>query len=127
LPDRAGRQWERGDKRHETTEALRALFASRDRDEWVEALRAADACVEPVLDLDEALAQPQVAARGGVGEGLTGEAKFGTVTSPIRLSETRVEAWRPVPALGQHTEDVLRELGYRDPDIGALRDNGVIQ
>jgi crotonobetainyl-CoA:carnitine CoA-transferase CaiB-like acyl-CoA transferase len=127
VPERAGRQWERAEKARATVEDFARIFATKDRDVWIRELHAADACVEPVLELGEALGQPQVVARGAVMEGVTGEARFKTVASPIRLSETTVAARRPVPTLGQHTDEVLRATGYADQEIGTLRDNGVIQ
>src|SRR6266496_5707873 len=53
MPERAGGQWERAESRRETLEAFGRVFATRDRDVWIRELRAADACVEPVLDLAE--------------------------------------------------------------------------
>jgi len=47
-------------------ETLKALFATRDRDEWAELFDGTDACVSPVLDYTEALHHPQNAARGGL-------------------------------------------------------------
>jgi len=127
MPERAGRQWERTGKAGATVADFARVFATKDRDAWVRELHEADACVEPVLGLDEALGQPQVVARGAVVEGVTGGARFQTVASPIRLSETKATARRPVPALGQHTDEVLRATGFADQEIGTLRDNGVIQ
>ena len=127
MPERVGRQWERAEKARATVEDFARVFATKDRDAWVRELHVADACVEPVLELDEALGQPQVVARRAVVEGVTGGARFKTVASPIRLSETKVVAPRPVPTLGQHTDEVLRATGYADQEIGSLRDNGVIQ
>src|SRR5260221_14260739 len=124
----AGGQWERADKARATLEDFARVFATKDRDQWVRDLRAADACVEPVLDLEEALVQPQVAARQAVVLGVTGGgAKFQTVASPIRLSETKTAVRRPPPGLGQHTDEVLRASGYADAEIGTLRDHGTIQ
>lgn len=127
MPERGSRQWEGGKERRETLEALAHLFAAKDRDQWVRELEAADACVEPVLDLEDALGQPQVTARHGVMEGAAGEARFRTVASPVRLLGTPVTVRRPVPALGQHTDEVLRESGYADREIVSLRDDGVIE
>ncbi len=127
MPERAGGQWERAEKRQETLEAFARVFATKDRDVWIRELHAADACVEPVLDLAESLAQPQFAARHAVVEGVTRQARFKTVASPIRLSETPAQAHRPVPGLGQHTDEVLRESGYGSQEIGSLREGGVIQ
>ena len=67
--------------------AMEAIFRSRTRDEWQELLAPIDACCEPVLDIDEVPSHPQVAARGVLSKRGRG------------------------PALGEHTEEVLRELG----------------
>jgi len=112
LPQLAPRQWERGERRRQTITILAERFLSRDRDEWVSALGAADACVEPVLDVAEA-----VAARP-----LGGEAAF-----PVRLSETPMRQGRPAPALGAGTDEVLAEAGYGRLEIESLRTSGVIQ
>jgi len=112
LPQLAPRQWERGEKRRQAITVLAERFMSRDRDEWVSALRAADACVEPVLDVAEA-----VAARP-LGDG----AAF-----PVRLSETPMRQGRSVPALGAGTDEVLAEAGYGRVEIESLRTSGVIQ
>ncbi len=127
MPERAPRQWERGEKRRETIEVLALAFASRDRDDWVRELAAADVCVEPVLGLDEALEHPQVRARSAVIQGRSGEASFRTVASPVRLSETPVRRRWDVPGLGQHTDEVLAEAAYSGEEIARMRESGVIQ
>jgi crotonobetainyl-CoA:carnitine CoA-transferase CaiB-like acyl-CoA transferase len=101
-------------------------FASRDRDDWVRELAAADACVEPVLDLAEALEQPQAQARGAVVELPSGGVAFRTLASPLRLSATPVRVRHDVPAFGQHTEAVLTEAGYGREEIAHMRAAGVI-
>lgn len=67
--------------------AVEDLFRSRSRDDWHHVLSQCDACCEPVLDLDEVAEHPQVAAR--------------------HLFEKRGRA----PRLGEHTKEVLREIG----------------
>lgn len=62
-PDLARMPLSVGDKGRPLREALTALFASRDRDAWVDLLAGADACVGPVLDLAEAMADPHMASR----------------------------------------------------------------
>jgi crotonobetainyl-CoA:carnitine CoA-transferase CaiB-like acyl-CoA transferase len=87
----AREQWpQRASARRAGIEAVSAAFASRDRDEWVAALAAVDACVEPVLDLAESAD------------------RFGPPAAPFRLGETPLRAG-PAPALGQHTAEVLEE------------------
>lgn len=117
LPQMRGRQWDQGTRREEVNAAFAAAFARRDRDDWVAALRERDVCVEPVLDLPEALAQPQAAARGCVAGG--------ALVSPLRLSATPVAAPRRAPALGEHTDAVLAEAGFAPAEIAALRERGI--
>ena len=79
---------------------VEAIFAGRTRAQW-EAFNAEhDCCVEPVLELDEALADEHVRARGMVAGALLG--------NPIRLSETPADPFRgPPPGLGEHTDEVI--------------------
>ncbi|HEY8755161.1 MAG TPA: CoA transferase, partial [Candidatus Dormibacteraeota bacterium] len=78
--------------------------------------------------VDRALAHPQVVARGMV---LTTEhPTAGTLRmpgSPIKLSHHIASVRRPPPLLGEHTDEVLRELGFPATDIAALRDTGVVR
>ncbi len=126
LPEKIARQWERGEERQETLDTLAQKFASQDRDDWVRELAAADACVEPVLDLGEALEQPQAQARGAVVELHAGKVAFRTLASPLRLSATPIRVRHDVPAFGQHTDAVLTEVGYGREEIAHLRAGGVI-
>jgi crotonobetainyl-CoA:carnitine CoA-transferase CaiB-like acyl-CoA transferase len=98
--DLARDQWH-ADRQEELIGRLAEIFGAKDRDEWVEALGPHDACVEPVLDLDEALSQPH-----------------GTTPPPaIR---------REAPRLGQHTDEVLAAAGYTGADIARLRGAGAV-
>jgi crotonobetainyl-CoA:carnitine CoA-transferase CaiB-like acyl-CoA transferase len=121
-PDLASRQWEGGPAGQRTLEELRTLFASRDRDDWLRALADADVCVEPVLEPLEAAA---LAPRAFV-EQRSGDARLRTVGSPVRLGETPVRTDGVAPALGEHTHEVLDELGYDAREIAALRGEGVV-
>ncbi|TMF40351.1 MAG: CoA transferase [Chloroflexi bacterium] len=83
---------------------LEKIFASRTRDQWEEMLSAQDACCEPVLELDEVALHPQIAAR--------------------RLFE-RGES-RHAPHLGEHTDELLREIGVDPAGVDELKAQGVI-
>jgi alpha-methylacyl-CoA racemase len=82
--------------------ALAALFRTRPRDAWVTLLAEHDACVTPVLTLEEALENPQLRAR----EMIVGDGGQPAFALPIRFSEPAV-AVAPSPALGQHNAEVL--------------------
>jgi alpha-methylacyl-CoA racemase len=106
--------------------ALRAeltrIFASRSRDDWDAHFADTDACVAPVLDLAEAPRHPHHRARGTFTE-------VGGVVQPApapRLSRTPGSVDRPPPRPGEHTDEVLAELGLDVDAIAALRDAGVI-
>jgi crotonobetainyl-CoA:carnitine CoA-transferase CaiB-like acyl-CoA transferase len=126
LRDLVARQWEGGKKREETLGRVAAALGERDRDEWVRHFGGFDACVEPVLDLDEALVEPEVVARQGVVEQPAGEVMMRTLASPLRLSETPTSFRHDAPAFGRHTDAVLREAGYGEADIGRMREAGVV-
>jgi alpha-methylacyl-CoA racemase len=101
---------------------LAELIATRDRDHWAELFADSDACVAPVLDPLEAPRHPHNVARGTFSEA------FGTVQpAPApRFSRTPGAIDRPPPRPGEHTDEVLAELGL-DPDaIAALRGAGAV-
>jgi crotonobetainyl-CoA:carnitine CoA-transferase CaiB-like acyl-CoA transferase len=101
---------------------LAQIFASRTQQEWTETLAGADCCVSPVLDLEEALANEQVQARGMVVE----EGGITQFALPLKLSEFEFGIARAAPRPGEHTDEILREAGYGNGEIEALRREGVI-
>jgi alpha-methylacyl-CoA racemase len=108
---------------------VEAVFAQRTRAEWEAFASEHDCCLEPVLDLDEALASDLVAARGMVvGVDQPGVAEpVRQIGPPIKLSRTPANPHRlPGPGLGEHTEDVLRALGYSDAEVASLHADGAV-
>ncbi|HYM67525.1 MAG TPA: CaiB/BaiF CoA-transferase family protein, partial [Patescibacteria group bacterium] len=100
--------------------ALEEIFASRTRREWQTVLDGLDACCEPVLDLDEVATHPQIAARGLISQRRTGV--------EVRPAAPAGSDWRRLdpPLLGEHTAEVLGEVGVDRSGLEELRANGVI-
>ncbi len=97
--------------------AMAAAFASRTRAEWCELLEGSDACFAPVLNMDEAPGHPHNLARGAFIE----VAGIRQHAPAPRFSETPPGPVRPPPAAGADTDAVLREAGWSEADVEALR------
>ena len=113
----------------DTHRAVSEIFLTRTREEWRQFASEHDCCLEPVLELDEALDSELVRARGMVASlvqpGVEEPVKLLGV--PIKLSRTPGDPTRgPGPALGEHTEDVLREAGFAPDEIARLIESGAI-
>ena len=102
-------------------EGIAAVFRGRTRAEWKAFNDEHDCCVEPILDLDEALRSELVRAREMVVE--VEQPELGTVRQlglPVKLSRTPGDPTRPAPALGEHTEAILAVAGYSAEQIAAM-------
>ena len=104
------------------------IFLDRTRAEWQDFASHHDCCLEPVLDLDEALDSELVRARGMISEvdqpGAREPVKL--LGQPVKLSRTPAETQRRGPALGEHTREVLASIGYSGGDIAALEEAGAV-
>jgi crotonobetainyl-CoA:carnitine CoA-transferase CaiB-like acyl-CoA transferase len=103
------------------------VFRSRTRDGWRAFNDEHDAMIEPVLGLDEALASELVREREMVVE--LEQPELGPVRLlglPIKLSRTPGDPTRPAPALGEHTEEVLREAGFDPDQVSELLASGAV-
>ena len=106
---------------------VEAVIRTKTRDEWYEILVKADVCVGKVYDVEEVPGDPQVQHRQMVVEvehPTQGRIKeFGIA---IKLSDTPGTIRRAGPVSGEHTEDVLKDLGYGSDEIAAFRARGVV-
>ena len=99
----------------------------RNRADWLAALEAAKVPCGPINDLDDVFADPQVGERGmTVTLAHPHTDALQLVASPMKLSVTPVQVRRPPPLLGQHTDEVLAEMGVDAAHRQQLRDRGVI-
>jgi crotonobetainyl-CoA:carnitine CoA-transferase CaiB-like acyl-CoA transferase len=104
-----------------------AAMARRTRDEWKEVLDRHGLVWAPVQSVDEVVVDPQVRENGYVVEiEHPSLGRFETIATPVRFSNSRVEARGPAPEVGQHTEEVLLERGYSWEEITSLRESGAI-
>src|SRR6202163_2917526 len=114
--------------RTELIPLIEAALATRGSAAWAEELSRVGIPAGPINGVDAALAHPQVRAREMV---LTTEhPTAGTLRmagSPIKLSRYTATVRRPPPTLGEHTDEVLVELGYSAADIAAMRDDGAVR
>ncbi len=116
--------------RKEIYALLPAITGRKSQAEWVDGLTGVGVPCSPVNAVDQVFADPQVLARDmkiAMAHPLAGAAGVDLIGNPIKLSLTPVAYRRPPPYLGQHTEEVLRELlGLSSEDIDALRRDEVI-
>ena len=98
-------------------------FKSKTTDEWASILDEMEVRYAPVNDYAQAAADPLVTTNNYIIEleDFNGEKKK-VVGSPIRMSETPTAPSASAPELGQHTEEIIIELGYTWDEIGELRD-----
>jgi crotonobetainyl-CoA:carnitine CoA-transferase CaiB-like acyl-CoA transferase len=119
-PDLVEVQFAEGADGEAVHRAMEAVFASRTRSEWEVALAGLDVCCEPVLELDEVAAHPQIAARGLIANRKTGV----EVRPAVQLRDD----WRrrDPPGLGEHNAEILAEVGIDARRLDELNAQGVI-
>jgi alpha-methylacyl-CoA racemase len=103
------------------------IFLERTREDWRRFAAEHDCCLEPVLELDEALDSELVRAREMLVEleqpGTDGVRQLGV---PVKLTRTPGGRPSPGPVLGEHTAEVLAALGYSEEEIGTLEEAGAV-
>ena len=106
---------------------IEKVFMAQPTSHWVPKLDAAAVPGGPVYTYDQALADPHILARNMIVE--VDHPKIGRMKnmgSPVKASGEFTRIRMPAPWLGQHTDEVLKSLGYKDGQIAALHAQGVI-
>ena len=107
--------------------AVAEFIVARTLDENMAVFQAAEVTANPVYEIDQLIADEHIQARGVIVEAPDDEAGSVLMHNVIpRLSETPGKLRHPAPALGQHTQEVLRAIGYSAERIAALAADGVI-
>lgn len=104
-------------------EELESIFAERTRSEWVDALGDVDAAVDGVYRPAETFEHPQIDARGYVERPDDGAPRVGF---PLAGSDVSHGALGEPPGHGEHTDELLREVGFDDDEIERLREAGAV-
>jgi crotonobetainyl-CoA:carnitine CoA-transferase CaiB-like acyl-CoA transferase len=113
-------------------DALEALIATRcaasDRDDVLARLIAADVLTAPIHEIPDVVADPQVRHNEMIVS--VEHTKLGTVhvtAPPLKMHGTPASVRLPPPLLGEHTREVLEELGYGDADLSRFQSNGIVK
>ena len=108
-------------------EEFKKIFLTKDRDTWVEELRKVDTCVAPMNEIWEIENDPQVKHREMIIDVPIGEGKnIKQIGFPIKLSDTPASVRFVAPPMGEHTLEILNELGYTEEQILNFKKNKVI-
>ena len=110
------------------TARIETITAGQPRAHWLALFEKHEIPCGPINDYREVLNDPHIRAREMVvGTDHPTLGRILTLGTPLKLSETPLTPGRPAPLLGQHTDDVLREAGYRPAEIEAFRAVGVVK
>ena len=117
----------RTDRHDEIVQLLRAQFRTNEREYWLARLDAHQIPHAPINTIAEVFDNPQI-KHLGIPKKIT-HPKMGTsnlVGSPINMSATPPQFFRAAPLLGEHTHEVMAQLGYDENTVTELKESGVI-
>ena len=120
--DLIARQFDAGENRENLFEEMRNVFKSRSQSEWIELMRNADCCCEPVLSMAEAFEHAQTRAREMIRQGPSITEQLGF---SYKLSDTPPREAIGAPALGEHTAELLAAAGILKDEVIRLKEEGI--
>jgi formyl-CoA transferase len=118
---------QRVQNRHQLAQEIETVTITQSRDHWLKVLEEAGVPCGPIFNYAEVFADPHVRERGMVQEiDHPVGGRIQVLGPAAKLSETPARLSRPSPLYGEHTAEVLREIGYTDEDIQELVESGVV-
>ena len=124
---RFARNRDRVENRDACDAMISALLKTDDTQAWLDKLQSAGVSCAPINTVAQALTAEHTIARGLVTKAVHSiEGEIDLPGIPFRFSDSPAAIRRAPPTLGEHTEEVLREIGKTDSEINALRDSGAI-
>jgi crotonobetainyl-CoA:carnitine CoA-transferase CaiB-like acyl-CoA transferase len=124
-------EWQTRPQRSADRKTINALIADITRHKpaahWVELFEEAGVPCGPINSMDQVFADPQV-QHLGIAAPVTSKkrGKFNLVGSPINVEGVKKVIRCPTPEAGEHTEEILRTIGYSDADMKSMRAKGII-
>ncbi len=120
-------QFPMGEETRKVREQVASLFKTKSRDEWLKLAEVHDVCLSSIHEMEDLEKDPQLQARQMIIEtehenGL----KLKGVGLPIKFSESKPDAPEPAPSVGQHSIEILEEIGYADEKIKELLEKGIV-
>jgi crotonobetainyl-CoA:carnitine CoA-transferase CaiB-like acyl-CoA transferase len=112
--------------REELEKIIIEKLKEKSRDEWIEILLKAGVPCGAVNEIKEVINHPQTIARNVIVEiDYPGLGKIKTFNNPVKISGIRFSVQRP-PRLGEHTEEILKKLGYSAEEIKKLKEKNIV-
>ena len=105
---------------------LEKIFLTKDRDTWLKELGDKEICIAPLNEIWEVEDDPQVQARNMIIKMVTPYGLIKQIAPAIRLTETPASIRTTAPQLGEHTDEILQELGYSPETIQHYREQRIV-
>lgn len=122
--DLIDKQFVTGDEFEKYHREVENIFLQKTQKEWEEFFKGKDVCCTPVLDLQQVVKNEHVISRGLILEDEKTKEKY--IPCPIKFSDMEIKNRLPAPEHGEHTVEILTELGYTDEEIEKFKIEKII-